>query len=215
MAAEGSPSLASQFADRTHQQRAAVLGIWVFLATEALFFGTLFASYTIGRVLHPQAFAEASSHTDVVLGSINTALLLTTSLTMSLAVRAGAAGWRRPCVTWLVVSVVLGLAFLGLKGYEYHEDWTKGLLPGLQFDYSGPDVKGATLFFFMYLVMTAVHAVHLSVACGVATVMAVLTARGRFSAEYHTPLEVTGLYWHFVDIVWIFLYPLLYLGGRS
>jgi cytochrome c oxidase subunit 3 len=149
MAAEGSPPVASQFADRTHQERAAVLGIWVFLATEALFFGTLFASYAIGRVLHPQAFAEATSHTDVVIGSINTTLLLTTSLTMSLAVRAGAAGWRRRCVAWLVVTVILGLAFLGLKGYEYYEDWNKGLLPGLRFHYSGPDVRGATLFFFM------------------------------------------------------------------
>jgi len=216
MAAEGNPTMvASHFADAEHQETAANLGMWIFLATEVLFFGVLFAGYTVTRLLHPAAFVEGGGHTDVLLGSINTALLLTSSLTMGLAVRAGSAGWRRSTLSWLTLTAVLGAVFLGIKGYEWHQEWLEGLVPGLGFDYSGPDVAGVELFFFLYFVMTGAHAVHLSIGILVVAAIAVLAARGRFSAAYHTPVVLTGLYWHFIDVVWIFLYPLFYLVARS
>jgi cytochrome c oxidase subunit 3 len=216
MAAEGSPAtVASHFADAERQETAANLGMWIFLTTEVLFFGVLFAGYTVTRVLHADAFALAGRHTDVLLGSINTAVLLTSSLTMALAVRAGSIGWRRRCVAWLAVTLVLGTVFLGIKGYEWHLEWLEGLVPGLHFDYAGPDVPGVQLFFFLYFVMTGAHAVHLGIGILVVAAIAVLAARGRFSAGYHTPVVLSGLYWHFIDVVWIFLYPLFYLVARS
>lgn len=216
MSADGTPSMvADQFADAAQQETAATLGMWVFLATEVLFFGVLFVGYTLSRVQHPEAFALAGQHTDVVLGSINTALLLTSSLTMSLSVRAATLGWRRACTSWLVLSAILGIVFLGIKGYEWRQEYLEGLVPGLRFDYSGPDAAGAALFFFLYFVMTGLHALHLLIGILVVSVVAVLCARGHYSSAYHTPVVLTGLYWHFIDVVWIFLYPLFYLVGRS
>jgi len=216
MAAEGTSAMAaSHFADAEQRETAATFGMWIFLATEVLFFGVLFAGYTVSRVQHAEAFILAGRHTDVLLGSINTAVLLTSSLTMALAVRAGSVGWRRSCAAWLVLTAVLGVAFLAIKGYEWHEDWLQGLVPGLRFAYSGPDAPGVELFFFLYFVMTGLHALHLTIGILVIAVMALLAARGRFSAAYHTPIVLTGLYWHFIDVVWIFLYPLFYLVARS
>lgn len=216
MASEGNPGVvASHFADAQHQETAASFGMWIFLGTEVLFFGVLFAGYTVSRFLHPEAFALGGRHTDVLLGSINTAVLLTSSLTMALAVRAGSAGWRRGCLTWLVLTAVLGAAFLGIKGYEWHQEWLAGLVPGPRFDYGGPEVRGVELFFFLYFVMTGLHALHLAIGIAVVAAIAVLAARGRFSAAYHTPVVVAGLYWHFIDVIWIFLYPLFYLVARS
>ena len=216
MIAEGnSIKVASHFANARQQETAARFGMWIFLATEVLFFGVLFTGYTLTRFLHPEAFVEGGRHTNVILGSINTAVLLTSSLTMGLAVRAGEAGWRRSGATWLAVTAILGAIFLGIKGYEWHQEWLDGLTPGPRFDYDGPDASGVELFFFLYFVMTGAHALHLAIGIAVVAAIAVLASRGRFSARYHTPVVLSGLYWHFIDVVWIFLYPLFYLVARS
>jgi cytochrome c oxidase subunit 3 len=211
----GMSAVAEQFTDAAQQRDAARLGMWVFLATEVLFFGGLFAAYLVGRVLYPGAFAEASRHTDVLIGSVNTVLLLTSSLCMSLAVRAITGGIPRAAVWWMAATLVLGVAFLGLKGLEYAGDFHKHLVPALNFRFAGSDAPAAQLFFILYFLMTGLHAIHLTVGVGLVAVLLIMSARGRFSADYYTPVELGGLYWHFVDIVWIFLYPLLYLVARS
>lgn len=203
------------FSASERKKETATLGMWVFLATEVLFFGVLFGGYLLIRLVHSEAFAIASQRTDLALGSINTAVLLTSSLSMALAVRASSLGVRRGAAGWLLVTLLLGLLFLGIKGIEYHKDFAEGLVPVLRFEYSGPHRQGVALFFFLYFVMTGLHALHLIIAIGVVGAIAVRTVRGRFSDSYYTPVEMAGLYWHFVDIVWIFLYPLLYLVSRA
>lgn len=208
-------AVAEQFQQPEQQREAATLGMWIFLATEVLFFGVLFAAYLIGRVLYPEAFAAASRETELMLGTINTVTLLTSGLTMALAVRAAQADQRRALVVLLVLTALIGLAFLGVKGYEYWKDYQHHLVPGLNFRYDGAHPDRVELFFVLYFFMTGLHAIHLSLGIGTVVVMAALAKRGHFGARYFTPIKLTGLYWHFVDTIWIFLYPLLYLVSRS
>ncbi|HTQ35781.1 MAG TPA: cytochrome c oxidase subunit 3 [Steroidobacteraceae bacterium] len=191
------------------------LGMWVFLATEVLFFGVLFCGYVVMRWYYPQGFAAASRHTDVVIGSANTAVLLTSSLTMALAVQSLQQGAARRTVWLLAATLLLGAAFLGLKLYEYRDDYLRHLVPWLDFVFPGRHAGGARLFFYMYFVMTGAHALHLTVGLGVVTVMIIGVARGAFSRERAAPVEVAALYWHLIDVVWIFLYPILYLVART
>jgi cytochrome c oxidase subunit 3 len=211
--AESHTTLAHQFDDAAQQHESSTLGMWIFLATEIMFFGGLFAAYTIYRVLHPAAFEAASHHLDVVLGSLNTGVLLTSSLTMALAVRCAQIGKRRNTVIFLIVTMLLGVAFLGIKGTEYYQKYTDHLVPGESFSFPGPYSHEAEMFFYLYFAMTGLHAIHMIAGIGVMSALAIQTARGRFTPAYYTPLEVAGLYWHFVDIIWIFLFPLLYLFG--
>ena len=211
--ADSQAMVAHQFDDASQQHESSVLGMWVFLATEIMFFGGLFAGYTVYRVMHPAAFEAASRHLDVVLGALNTGVLLTSSLTMALAVRCAQVGKRRGIVALLAVTMVLGVAFLGIKGLEYYQKYTDHLVPGASFSFPGPDSREAEMFFYLYFAMTGLHAIHMIAGIGVVSVIAIQAARGRFTPTYYTPLEVTGLYWHFVDIIWIFLFPLLYLIG--
>lgn len=208
------PTLAHHFASFEEQRQASSLGVWVFLATEVMFFGALFASYTIYRWLHPAAFAMASRHLDVELGTLNTAVLLTSSLTMALAVRFAQLGRGKLAAGLLGCTIVLGAAFLGIKGYEYHQKLVEHLVPGPSFSGEFPDPRGAQLFFCLYFGMTGLHAIHMIVGICLLIGLLVPTYLGWFSAEDHDFIEGTGLYWHFVDIVWIFLFPLLYLVGR-
>jgi cytochrome c oxidase subunit 3 len=207
--------VARQFDDPDQQRRAADLGIWVFLASEILFFGALFLAYATTRLHHPVAFAIASRQTDVTLGSINTGVLLTSSLMMALAVRATKLGLRRSSIVFLCATMVLGVVFVAIKGREYWQDYGAGLVPGLDFAFPGPHAGGVELFFCLYFLMTGVHVVHMLVGVGVVGNLARMAARDAFSPEYFTPVELGGLYWHLVDIVWIFLYPLLYLVSRA
>jgi cytochrome c oxidase subunit 3 len=210
---EAHAHLAHQFDDAPQQREAGLLGMWTFLCTEVLFFGGLFTGYTVYRSSYPAAFAGASSHLDLILGTVNTAVLILSSLTMALAVHASQTGRRKSLVAYLVSTMTLGVAFLGIKGFEYAQKFHEHFVPGPHFHYAGPDAGHAQLFFSFYFAMTGMHALHMIVGLGIMTVMVVWAVRGRFSAEYHTPIVVTGLYWHFVDIIWIFLYPLLYLVG--
>jgi cytochrome c oxidase subunit 3 len=211
--ADSQTTVAHQFVDATQQHESSMLGMWIFLATEIMFFGGLFAGYTVYRVMHPVAFEAASRHLDIVLGTLNTSVLLTSSLTMALAIRCAQVGKRRGIVALLVVTILLGVAFLSIKGMEYYQKYNDHLIPGVAFSFPGPYSREAEMFFYLYFAMTGLHAIHMIAGIGVMGVITIQAARGRFTPAYYTPLEVAGLYWHFVDIIWIFLFPLLYLIG--
>ncbi|MGH7893186.1 MAG: cytochrome c oxidase subunit 3 family protein [Candidatus Binatia bacterium] len=206
--------LAHQFDDTAQQGRAVAFGMWAFLVNEIMFFGGLFAAYTIYRVLYPNAFHDGSHHLDVQLGMINTAVLITSSLTMVLAVWSAERGRRRPLMGWLAATLVLGGVFVGIKAIEYHGKWVDHLVPGPGFVWHGEDGRHVQIFYSLYFAMTGFHALHMLVGFGLLTWLIIDARRGRFGPAYFAPVEVVGLYWHFVDIVWIFLFPLLYLIGR-
>ena len=211
------PALAHHFESLEEQHTASALGMWVFLVTEVLFFGGLFMAYTLYRSLYPDAFA-ASSHTlDITLGATNTAVLIFSSLTMALAVHAAQLGERGKLMFFLVLTMILGAVFLGVKAVEYADKFEHHHVPGLDFHFtegSADVARHAQIFFSLYFVMTGLHAVHMVVGLGIMIWMLIWAMNGTISKEYFSPIEIAGLYWHFVDIVWIFLFPLLYLLGR-
>ncbi len=210
--AETPEFVAEQFDDPPQQLEAATLGMWAFLATEVLFFGGLFLSYIVYRHAYPNAFAQASRHTDLFFGTLNTALLLTSSLTMSLAIHAAQEARNRALVGLLLLTMIIGCAFLAVKGLEYRKDIHDHLVPGVHFDKTLP--IQSQIFWYLYWLMTGVHSLHLAVAIGVLAVVAWSASRGKFSAGYHDPVIISGLYWHFVDMIWVWLYSLLYLVNR-
>lgn len=212
---ESGPPVEEQYDDAVQQREAATLGMWVFLATEILFFGVLFASYTICRVLYPQGFAEASRHTDMLLGTFETAVLLTSSSLIALGVRAIKLDERRLAAGLLVGTGLLGISFLVMHGFEYYKEYTEHLIPGIDFAQSGPHAHAVELFFCLYYFITGFHSLHVMVGVTVIMVLAARVACGAFGPQRYTTLELTALYWHLVDIVWIFVYPLIYLVGRS
>jgi len=212
--AEHSPHVAHQFEDAAQQYEASTLGMWAFLLTEIMFFGGLFAGFFVYILGNSEAFAAASRHLDVALGTVNTLVLLGSSLTMALAVRGAQQGNRRDQVLFLILTIALGLVFLGVKGLEYTHKFEQHLVPGPHFRMEGPHGNSAQLFFSFYFAMTGVHALHMVVGVGLLAWLLVNALRGTYSAEYFTPVEVSGLYWHFVDVVWIFLFPTLYLVAR-
>ena len=210
------PAQRHYFANLAVQKNAAVLGMWVFIAQEVMFFGGLFGAYAVYRFRYFDAFAVASHHLDLKLATLNTAVLIGSSLTMALAVHAAALGRSRQIVGWLLGTVALGAVFLGIKVVEYHEKFVHHLVPGAHFSAESLELTGAAaghaeIYFSLYFGMTGLHALHMVVGIPILLVLAARAARGAFGPEYHTPVELTGLYWHFVDIVWIFLFPLLYL----
>ena len=209
-----SPGLDHHFETREQQYDAANLGMWAFLVQEILFFGGLFGGYTVYRSEYFQAFVEGSHHLDVSLGAFNTAVLIGSSLTMALAVRAAQTGRQNTIIGWLVSTIVLGCTFLGVKAIEYTHKYHEGLVPGASFSPESIQPGPLKIFFSFYFVMTGMHAFHMVVGIGIMLWLIIKTIRGTFSTKYFTPVEMTGLYWHFVDIVWIFLFPLLYLIGR-
>ena len=208
------PALAHHFDSLEQQKEASTLGMWVFLVTEVLFFGGLFATYCVYRNWYPDAFAAASHELDVTLGTINTAALITSSLTMALGVHAAQLGQRRLLMIFLVATMILGAAFLGIKGVEYYHKFAEHHVPGPAFQFEKEHFRHAQIFFSLYFVMTGLHALHMIIGIGIMLVMLWWAWRGTITAEYYAPIEISGLYWHFVDIVWIFLFPLLYLIGR-
>jgi cytochrome c oxidase subunit 3 len=211
---EASTALRHQFDDLEQQKEISTMGMWVFLATEIMFFGGMITAYTIYRYLYPDAFGEASRHMNVAIGTINTAVLICSSLTMALAVRAAQLGERRPLVGLILATMFLGLVFLGFKVFEYHEHWVDHLAPGFNYVPVGEHPRQVELLFVFYFIMTGMHALHMIIGEGLMTYLVIKAHRGAFSKEYYSPVDVIGLYWHFVDIVWIFLFPLLYLIGQ-
>jgi cytochrome c oxidase subunit 3 len=200
--------------DFGRQREAGKFGIWVFLGSEMLFFGALLLTYTICRIEHPEGFAAAGRETNIWYGTINTAVLLTSSLTMAMASQAAEspARLRRLVIACLFATALLGLTFMVIKGFEYKEDIDKHLLPGAGF---ALPQAGAQLFYGLYWLVTGVHAVHLSIGIVLVSRLIWDFYRRELPTKENPELEVTALYWHLVDIVWIFLYPLIYLPGRS
>jgi cytochrome c oxidase subunit 3 len=207
-------ALQHHFEDLGQQYESATLGMWAFLVQEVLFFGGLFAGYLIYRFAYPEAFAYGSHELDISLGAVNTAVLIFSSLTMALAVYWGQRGDRKRIVFFLMMTILLGLVFLGIKTVEYAHKWHEHLVPNNSFHFDSPLESQIRIFFSFYFVMTGMHALHMIVGVAVLSYLIIQTWKGRYTSEYFTPIEMTGLYWHFVDIVWIFLFPLLYLIGR-
>jgi cytochrome c oxidase subunit 3 len=208
-----SHAYAHQFDSAEQQHGASQLGMWVFIAQEILFFGGLFLVYTVYRFAYPTAFAQASHHLDVALGAINKVVLIGSSLTMALAVHGAQLGQRRTQTLFLILTIVLGSIFLGIKTVEYGHKFHEHLVPGPHFLFEG-DARHAQIFFSLYFVMTGLHALHMIIGIVILGVLTWRASRGAYDSAYYSPVELTGLYWHFVDIIWIFLFPLLYLIGR-
>ena len=209
------PKLQHHFDDMAQQAEASALGMWVFLVTEIMFFGGLFMAYLLYRWKFPMGFQEASAHLDVLLGGINTAVLIFSSLTMAMAVRAAqTSAPAKTQVNWLIATMILGSVFLGIKVVEYSSKFRDNLLPGPNFQWVGEHPAAAEIFYSIYFSMTGLHALHMIIGIGIMLVITWMAWRRQFDSSYYTPVEVAGLYWHFVDIVWIFLFPLLYLIGR-
>ena len=211
-------ALRVQFDTEAQQKDAATLGMWLFLVTEIMFFGGMFAVYTIYRSWYPDVFAIASSSLNEIIGALNTGVLLLSSFTMVMAVRAGQLGQQKAIVIFLILTLLFGGIFLGVKAYEWNQKFEEHHIPGqAAFHLDGvlPGDQGhAQLFFSIYFAMTGLHALHMVIGVGILLILIVQARKGRFSASYYTPVDVAGLYWHFVDIIWIFLFPLLYLIDR-
>jgi cytochrome c oxidase subunit 3 len=236
------PALQHHFDTMEQQQEAGTFGMWLFLVTEVLFFGGLFFAYTLYRIWYFDAFAAASRTLDLWLGGFNTAVLIGSSLTMAFAVRAAQTNQRKATVNWIILTMLLGAVFLGVKVIEYADKFEHHHVPGPNFvwaaehaapaagehgaeaapapagghdDLSNPTFQRTTqIYFSLYFTMTGLHALHMIIGLGLLTWVAVMAHKGRFDDQWYAPVEMTGLYWHFVDIVWIFLFPLLYLVER-
>jgi cytochrome c oxidase subunit III len=234
--AESHPALQHHFENMEQQREAGTLGMWVFLVTEIMFFGGMFLAYTLYRSKYPWSFASASNHLDITLGTVNTGVLILSSFTMAMAVYCTQVGKRQLQVICLGLTLLLGLTFLGIKAVEYRDKYTDSLIPGQLIPGRpfGPavahegepydphklhllhdaTVQNVEMFYWIYFAMTGMHALHMIIGAGLLTFLLYFSVKGRYGPEYHSPVEVIGLYWHFVDIVWIFLFPLLYLLGR-
>jgi cytochrome c oxidase subunit 3 len=207
-------SFAPQFASVRHRDETAELGMWVFIATEVLLFGGLLLGYFVYRHVYPQAFAAASRHTDILIGTANTAILLTSSFFVACAVDALQTNARRICIAFLIGAMILGLSFIGLKSVEYAQEYREHLVPGIDFAFEGPMTDGVQLFFIFYFVATALHGLHMFIGIGVLATLTLLLRKST-NTRRRAALHSAALYWHFVDIVWIFLFALIYLPGRS
>ena len=216
---EASPNLAHQFEDLAQQKEAATLGMWAFLSTELMFFGGALTAFVIYRSFYADSFAHASRHLSIPLGTINTAVLLCSSLTVAMGVHFAKLGERRKLIFMLLSTIVLAIIFLCIKATEYYIEYRHELIPGLNFHYPPHhqtvpltvNPANVELFFCFYFFLTALHALHMIIGIGIFSFVTFRAWRGRFTPEYFNPVEVSGLYWHFVDLIWIFLFPLLYL----
>ena len=213
MADHAATLVREHFSTAEQQRETETLGMWIFLATEVMFFGGLFVSFTVYRMYYPQAFGTGSAGMNIVLGSINTAVLITSSFTMAMAVHSAEVGNQRLLTILLIVTMLLGCVFLGIKFTEYYQHFLEHRMPGVWFDYAGPDASKVQMFFVFYYFMTGLHALHMVVGIGVLLVILGRAMAGSFSAEWPTPVAMAGLYWSFVDIIWVFLFAIFYLQG--
>ncbi|MBV9580063.1 MAG: cytochrome c oxidase subunit 3 family protein [Chloroflexi bacterium] len=209
---EGVP-LGHHFNTLEQEHEASEFGMWIFLMTELMFFGALFVAYIFYRTVYSDGFAEGSRHLELSYGGPNTVILIVSSLTMVLAVRSAQLGAQRRLFWYLIATAVLGTIFMVIKGAEYYQHYLDGEVPGLNWTYAGPYANQVQLFFFAYFALTGLHSIHLTIGICVVLVIAFMARRGAFLTRHHVPVEMMGLYWHFVDIVWMFLLPLLYLFG--
>jgi cytochrome c oxidase subunit 3 len=219
-APDAPPELRHHFVDLPAQREASSLGMWLFLVTEVLFFGGMFTAYVVYRSTYRTAFEGASNLLDITLGAINTGVLIMSSLTMALAVWAASVGKKKLIILFLLATIVLGSVFLGIKYVEYKQKFDRHEVPGPHFVVPHNEKthevlpRQAEMFFSLYFCMTGLHALHMIIGVGLLAWLIVKARADAFSPRYYTPVDNVGLYWHFVDIVWIFLFPLLYLLGR-
>jgi cytochrome c oxidase subunit 3 len=202
---------ARPFDINAHEHENNVFGMWVFLATELMLFGGLFTGYAAYRYLYGAVFRAASQHLHAELAALNTGLLILSSLAVALAIHSTQTGGRRGTALLLGLALALGTSFLVIKGYEYATHFQEGLMPGANFAWPAETARPAALFFSLYFLMTGLHALHMLIGLGLLAYLAFGAWRGHYTPERHAPLEVGGLYWHFVDVVWVFIFPLLYL----
>ncbi len=205
--------LAHHFADPEQQRESAKMGMWIFLLTEILFFGGLFAAYTVYRTMNPDMFINAHRFLDIELGTINTLVLITSSVTMALAIRSIQLDKRKQSITFLATTFLLATVFLVIKYFEYSHKFHLGQLPGELYSFKGIEGNNPHIFFSVYFSLTGLHGIHVIAGMIAIAWVFVKTVRGKLSAEYYSPMEMTGLYWHLVDLIWIYLFPLLYLIG--
>lgn len=218
------PELRHHFVDAEQQRDAASLGMWLFLATEIMFFGGMFCAYLVYRYWYYNEFAAGSRSLDIWLGTINTAVLICSSLTVALGVRAAQMGQRKLLVILLLLTIVFGFAFLGIKGVEWYQKFEEHHIPGRSFNADDLvkaypqihiDERHEQIYFSLYFAMTGLHALHMIIGVGIFVFLTYYAWKERYTSKYYTPVEIGGLYWHFVDIVWIYLFPLLYLIDRK
>jgi cytochrome c oxidase subunit III len=215
--------LQHHFRDMEQQRETSTFGMWIFLITEIMFFGGMFCAYLIYRLSYYQAWVDGSQRMDITLGATNTAVLIFSSLTMAMAVHSAQLGRRKLIIIFLILTLILGATFLGIKAVEYHDHWKNHEVPGQYFsgldaeghDKGWRDVQHTSLYFALYFAMTGMHALHMIIGAGLLTWLIVAASKNKFNSSYFSPVENVGLYWHFVDIVWIYLFPLLYLISKK
>lgn len=205
--------LREQFRTPAQQRETATIGMWIFLGTEVMLFGGLFTAFTVYRMLNPRAFIEGSADMNIVLGAINTAVLIGSSFTMAMAVHSATIGRRKLLNVFLMTTMFLGACFLAIKFTEYYLHYLDHRVPGPGFQFPGAEASRAEMFFLLYFIMTGLHALHMFIGEGILFTMILRNNAGSFNAEYHTPVELAGLYWHFVDVVWVFLFAIFYIEG--
>lgn len=213
MAESSSLSLREQFATPEQQRESSKLGMWIFLITEMMLFGGMFVAFGIYRYWYPDAFTRGSSEMELLMGAVNTAILITSSFTMSLAEHAASRGKADRCAWLLLLTAALGIAFLSIKFTEYYMHFRDHKLPGFGFIEAGPHGQKVQLFFSFYFAMTGLHSLHLLIGIGLVVVMLIPLLIGDITETYHTPIDNLSLYWHFVDVIWVFLYAIFYLPG--
>lgn len=209
--AHGETHLQHHFVDSEQQFDSAKLGMWVFLVTEVLFFGGLFVAYIVYRSWNPELFYMSAKELSTMMGAINTVVLIGSSLTIALAVRAAQLNQKVNTSRYILATILLACVFLVIKYFEYTSKFAVGILPGELYTYDGIDHPGASIFFSIYYMMTGLHGIHVIIGIGIMIWLLIKTNQGAYSASYFTPVEMTALYWHLVDLIWIFLFPLLYL----
>lgn len=204
--------LQHHFVDSDQQFEASKMGMWVFIVNEILFFGGLFCAYIVFRAWYPDLFTQAAKELSTIWGAVNTVVLIGSSLTVAMAIRSAQKNQRRGIEINLLITIALAFVFLIIKYFEYTHKFHLGIFPGeAYYTYTGVEHPLAHVFFSIYYIMTGIHALHIIVGIGLMIWIYMRARKNEFSSEYYTPVELTGLYWHLVDVIWIFLFPLLYL----
>ena len=206
-------ALREQFNNPVQQRETSTVAMWVFLVTEIMLFGGLFTGFSVYRLAHPYAFDLGSGEMEFRMGAINTAVLICSSFAMAMAVYSAELGKRMRLIGFLVLTIVIGLVFLGIKFLEYYMHYRDHKVPGIWFEQAGPEAPYVQMFFVFYFIVTGLHALHMIIGIGLLSVLALRTGLGSFSEKYHTPVDLTGLYWHFIDTVWVFIFAVFYIPG--
>jgi cytochrome c oxidase subunit 3 len=206
-------ALREQFHSPEQQEETSTVGMWIFLITEIMLFGALFTGFAVYQISHREAFTQVSADMEFWIGALNTAVLICSSFTMALAVHSAETGKNARLAGFLLATILIGLVFLAFKFTEYYLHYHDHKAPGFWFEQSGPNAGPIQMFFVFYFIMTGLHALHMIIGIGLLSAMLLRTFLGSFSAEYHTPIDLTGLYWHFVDTVWVFLFAIFYIPG--